>query len=171
MTEIREDMLKVKRMMSEVEIILGKREGESKLVNKLIDAQNLLTYCMSRLENVIIPPCEVGDTVYYAGIDTPIKFTVIGFSKGRMYDCSVADYEEFVDDNDLNVDEWYVHLDSFCGLKQTSPLSSFGKRLFLGDDAEKEAKKALAKRNCDIAQNIESCEDCGFCERDGASDG
>lgn len=118
----------------------------------------------------IRPPCKVGDTVYYAGVDTPIKFTVIGFSKGRMYDCSVADYEEFVEDNELNVDEWYVHLDSFCGLKQMSPLSSFGKRLFVGDDAEKEAEKALAKRNCDIAQNIESCEDCGFCERNGASD-
>lgn len=99
------------------------------------------------LENsVIVPPCKVGDTVYYAGIDTPIKFTVIGFSKGRMYDCSVADYEEIVEDNELNVDEWYVHLDSFCGLKQMSPLSSFGKRLFVGDDAEKEAEKALAER-------------------------
>lgn len=95
---------------------------------------------------VIVPPCKVGDTVYYAGIDTPIKFTVIGFSKGRMYDCSVADYEEIVEDNELNVDEWYVHLDSFCGLKQMSPLSSFGKRLFVGDDAEKEAEKALKER-------------------------
>lgn len=64
MNEIREDMLKVKRMMSEVEIILGKREGETELVNQLIDAQNLLTYCMSRLENAVVPPCKVGDTVY-----------------------------------------------------------------------------------------------------------
>ncbi len=64
MTEIREDMLKVKRMVSEVEITIGKREGETELVNKLIDAQNLLTYCMSRLENAIVPPCKVGDTVY-----------------------------------------------------------------------------------------------------------
>lgn len=91
-------------------------------------------------------PCKVGDTVYYAGIDTPVEFTVIGFSKGRMYGCSVADYEEFVEDNELNVDEWYVHLDSFCGLRQMSPLSSFGKRLFVGADAEKEAEKALAER-------------------------
>lgn len=95
---------------------------------------------------VIVPPCKVGDTVYYAGIDTPVEFTVIGFSKGRMYGCSVADYEEFVEDNELNVDEWYVHLDSFCGLRQMSPLSSFGKRLFVGVDAEKEAEKALAER-------------------------
>lgn len=65
MTEIREDMLKVKRMVSEVEMILGKREGENELVNKLIDAENLLTYCMSRLENAIVPPCKVGDTVWY----------------------------------------------------------------------------------------------------------
>lgn len=62
--EIRTDMLKVKRMISEVEMIIGKREGETKLVNKLIDAENLLTYCMSRLENAVVPPCKVGDTVY-----------------------------------------------------------------------------------------------------------
>ena len=65
MNKIREDMLKVKRMVSEVEMILGKREGETELVNKLIDAENLLTYCMSRLENAIVPPCKVGDTVWY----------------------------------------------------------------------------------------------------------
>lgn len=62
--EIREDMLKVKRMVSEVEMIIGKREGETELVNKLIDAENLLTYCMSRMENAIVPPYKVGDTVY-----------------------------------------------------------------------------------------------------------
>ena len=61
---IRTDMLKVKRMVTDVEMVIGKREGESKLVNKLIDAENLLTYCMSRLENAIVPPCKVGDTVY-----------------------------------------------------------------------------------------------------------
>ena len=146
MTEIREDLLKVKRMISEVEIIIGKRESDTELVNKLIDVENLLTYCMSRLENAIVLPCKVGDTVYYAGIDTPVEFTVIGFSKGRMYGCSVADYEEFVEDNELNVDEWYVHLDSFCGLRQMSPLSSFEKSLFVGADAEKEAEKVLAER-------------------------
>lgn len=67
MNEIREDMLKVKRMIADVEIILGKREGETELVNKLIDAENLLTYCMSRLENAIVPPCKVGDKVYVDG--------------------------------------------------------------------------------------------------------
>lgn len=64
MNEIRADMLKAKRMVSDVEMIIGKREGETELVNKLIDAQNLLTFCMSRLENAIILPCKVGDTVY-----------------------------------------------------------------------------------------------------------
>ena len=52
MTEIREDMLRVKRMMTDVELVLGKREGENELVNKLIQAENLLTYCMSRLDQV-----------------------------------------------------------------------------------------------------------------------
>ncbi len=62
--EIRADMLKVKRMISDVEIVIGKRDGETELVNKLIDAENLLTYCMSRLENAVVPPCKVGDTVW-----------------------------------------------------------------------------------------------------------
>ena len=80
MTEIREDMLKVKRMVSEVEMILGKREGETELVNKLIDAENLLTYCMSRLENAVVPPCKVGDTVWAIAITGKIyKYTVNGF--------------------------------------------------------------------------------------------
>ena len=52
MTEIREDMLRVKRMMTDVELVLGKREGEDELVNKLIRAENLLTYCMSRLQSI-----------------------------------------------------------------------------------------------------------------------
>lgn len=56
MNEIRADMLKVKRMISDVEIVIGKRDGETELVNKLIDAENLLTYCMSRLENAVVPP-------------------------------------------------------------------------------------------------------------------
>lgn len=47
-------------------------------------------------------------------------------------------------------------------------LEDIGKDIFF---TREEAKKALAKRNCDIAQNIESCEDCGFCERNGATDG
>lgn len=64
MTEIKEDMLRVKRMMTDVELVLGKREGEDKLVNKLIRAENLLTYCMSRLDHAIVLPCNIGDTVY-----------------------------------------------------------------------------------------------------------
>ena len=85
MTEIREDMLKVKRMISEVEIILGKRESETELVNKLIDAQNLLTYCMSRLENAIVLPVKPGDTVYayceYFGV---LQYLVGNFYIGYM---------------------------------------------------------------------------------------
>lgn len=67
--EIRADILKAKKMVSEVEMIIGKREGETELVNKLIDAENLLTYCMSRLENAIVPPCKVGETLYLVQID------------------------------------------------------------------------------------------------------
>lgn len=62
--EIREDMRKVKRMVAEVEIIIGKREGEIGYANQLIDAENLLTYCMSRLENAIVLPCKVGTPVF-----------------------------------------------------------------------------------------------------------
>ena len=52
-------------MVSEVELYIGKREGETEFVNKLINAENLLTYCLSRLENAVLLPCKVGDTVYY----------------------------------------------------------------------------------------------------------
>ncbi len=123
---------------------LDKTFNEQFYKRRLINAEFTADYILS--DGWIRLPCKVGDTVYYAGLDTPVKLTVIGFSKGRMFDCSVADYEEFVEDNELNVDEWYVHLDSFCGLRQMSPLSSFGKRLFVGADAEKEAEKALAER-------------------------
>lgn len=122
----------------EYPVVGGRLQGKTYRTAEMI-ADHILSDGWIRL------PCKVGDTVYYAGVDTPIKFTVIGFSKGRMFDCSVADYEELVEDNELNVDEWYVHLDSFHGLKQMSPLSSFGKRLFVGADAEKEAEKARAE--------------------------
>ena len=32
-------------------------------------------------------------------------------------------------------------------------------------------KQRITAEKCDINNHIESCEDCGFCERDGASDG
>ena len=50
MDDIREDMRKVKRMITDVELVLGKQKDKMQLVNKLISAENLLTYCMSRLE-------------------------------------------------------------------------------------------------------------------------
>lgn len=83
--EIREDMLKLKRMISDVEITIGKREGETELVNKLIDAENLLTYCMSRLENAIVPPCKVGDTVYY--LNTMYHMAL---KKNKVYEAKVV---------------------------------------------------------------------------------
>lgn len=114
--EIREDMLKVKRMVSEVEIILGKREGETELVNKLIDAENLLTYCMSRLENAIVPPVKPGDTVYayceYFGI---LQYLVGNFHIGYMgkeenylhweATAHAAETDELLDDMDFDLED------------------------------------------------------------------
>ncbi len=83
--EIREDMLKVKKMISDVEIIIGKKYGETELVNKLIDAENLLAYCMSRLENAIVPPCKVEQSDGLYG-----KYTVVKNSTGELVtDCFV----------------------------------------------------------------------------------
>ena len=74
--EINKDILKAKKMVSEVELYIGKREGETEFVNKLINAENLLTYCLSRLENAILPPCKVGDTVYVLSKD---KKEILGY--------------------------------------------------------------------------------------------
>lgn len=129
--EIREDMLKVKRMVSDVEMIIGKREGETELVNKLINAQNLLTYCMSRLENAIVPPCKPGDTVYFdntgyhdsAEIDgIHIDENGIAFS-WVQYDVGV-DITELWDEGEFDIEE-------------------IGKTVFLTPE---EAEKALAER-------------------------
>lgn len=89
LNEIRADMLKVKRMVSDVEMIIGKREGETELVNKLIDAENLLTYCMSRLENALLPPCKVGDELYAVGSITQqittLKVAAVQTAKNDMF--------------------------------------------------------------------------------------
>ena len=131
MNEIREDMLKVKRMVSEVEMILGKREGETELVNKLIDAENLLTYCMSRLENAIVLPVKPGDTVYFdntghhdsAEIDgIHIDENDIAFS-WVQYDVGV-DITELWDEGEFDIEE-------------------IGKTVFLTPE---EAEKALKER-------------------------
>ena len=88
-------------------------------------------------------PCNVGDTVYYAGIDTPVRFFVIGFSQGRMYLENLEDYSELLDEGDIVEGEWYVHLDTMYGLSQMSPISEFGRTIFIGENAEKEAEQAL----------------------------
>lgn len=135
MTEIREDMLRVKRMISEVEIIIGKREGETELVNKLIDAENLLTYCMSRLEKAIVLPVKPGDTVYayceYFGV---LPYLVGNFHIGYM-----------------GKEEDYLHWEAAAYAAETDELlddidfdlEDIGKDIFL---AREEAEKALAER-------------------------
>lgn len=136
MNEIREDMLKVKRMVSDVEMIIGKREGETELVNKLIDAENLLTYCMSRLENAIVPPCKVGDTVYMPwewnetrGIAS-LEVTHIIIDGLHAY---IRTYFE-TDDQ-----EYY---DAYS--QGRFSFADFGKTIFL---TREEAEKALAERS------------------------
>lgn len=135
MTEIREDMLRVKRMVSEVEIIIGKREGETELVNKLIDAENLLTYCMSRLENAIVLTVKPGDTVYayceYFGV---LPYLVGNFHIGYM-----------------GKEEDYLHWEAAAYAAETDELlddidfdlEDIGKDIFL---TREEAETALAER-------------------------
>ena len=121
MNKIREDMLKVKRMISEVEIILGKREGETELVNKLIDAQNLLTYCMSRLENAIVPPCK----------PMPVMSDVNPFN------------------SDVYCPFCGANLSGFYGDEPTSTIQCYGCGEFLDNTksiTREEAEKALAER-------------------------
>lgn len=133
MSEIREDMLNVKRMMIEVELILGKREGENKLVNKLIGAQNLLTYCMSRLENAITPPCKIGDTVWAISLTN------------RLYEYIINGIHQF-EDGHFMIGAYRIREDG----KKVNPTwqdSEIGENLFIGDNAKEEAEKAFAKRS------------------------
>lgn len=134
MTEIREDMLKVKRMVSEVEIILGKREGETELVNKLIDAENLLTYCMSRLENAIVPPCKVGEELYCV-YSPPHPANPADKGKWYMDKFEVARFHYGV--KGLSI-EMYGY--------GTVNANEIGKTVFIGENAKEEAEKALKER-------------------------
>ncbi|MBQ2973350.1 MAG: hypothetical protein IJE19_03260 [Clostridia bacterium] len=129
MNEIKADMLKVKRMISDAEIVIGKREGESELVNKLIDAENLLTYCMSRLENAIVPPCKVGDKVQ------SISRT------GRLYEYTVNGIHQF-EDKHFMFGGYRIRKDGkkFSTVWQDNQI---GKIIFVGDNAKEEAEKAL----------------------------
>ena len=127
--EIRADMLKVKKMVSEVEMIIGKREGESELVNKLIDAENLLTYCMSRLENTIVPPCNIGDTVW------AISLT------GKLYEYTVNGIHQF-EDKHFMFGAYRIREDG----KKVNPTwqdSEIGKIVFIGNNAKSEAEQKL----------------------------
>lgn len=129
MNEIRADMLKVKRMISDVEIVIGKRDGETELVNKLIDAENLLTYCMSRLENAVVPPCKVGD-----------KVQAISLS-GRLYEYTVDNIHQFADKHFM-FGGYRIRED---GRKVNPAWQDYeiGKIVFVGDNAKEEAEKAL----------------------------
>ena len=132
MNEIREDMLRVKRMVSDVEMIIGKREGETELVNKLINAQNLLTYCMSRLENAVVPPCKVGDTVWAIALT------------GKIYKYTVNGVHQF-EDKHFMFGAYRIREDG----KKVNPTwqdSEIGKNVFIGDNAKYEAEQALAER-------------------------
>lgn len=132
MNEIREDMLRVKRMVSDVEMIIGKREGETELVNKLINAQNLLTYCMSRLENAVVPPCKVGDTVWAIALT------------GKLYEYTVNGIHQF-EDKHFMFGAYRIREDG----KKINPTwqdSEIGKIVFIGDNAKYEAEQALAER-------------------------
>lgn len=153
MTEIREDMLKVKRMIADVEIILGKRQGETELVNQLIDAQNLLTYCMSRLENAIVPPCNVGDTVYAIGDKDgyqikECKAEDFSFESAEHFQVGVY----FECDSDCDGCYFYSCSQSYCGEWSCDgeygngciSVDDFGKNVFL---TREEAEKALAERS------------------------
>ncbi|MBR3819632.1 MAG: hypothetical protein IKJ41_10890 [Clostridia bacterium] len=127
--EIRADMLKVKRMISDVEIVIGKRDGETELVNKLIDAENLLTYCMSRLENAVVPPCKVGDTVQAIS------------RSGRLYEYTVNGIHQF-EDKHFMFGGYRICKDG----KKVNPTwqdYEIGKIVFVGDNAKEAAEKAL----------------------------
>lgn len=144
--EIREDMLKVKRLVSEVEMIFGKQEGETELVNKLIDAENLLTYCMSRLENAIVPPCKMCDAVYEVitcknkannRIDGHIRSCIVtSIHLSNRYTIKDAPYIT------LGASGSYLH----GGYIKRVPLEVFGTTVFL---SREEAERALEEMTSD----------------------
>ena len=136
--EIREDTLKVKRMIADVEIILGKREGETELVNKLIDAENLLTYCMSRLENAIVPPCKVGDTVYFIENEQVRCGEVVEIRRYKD--------PEVISENSPIQEIYYVNSAVICfpmGCSELTPYTrdDFGKIVFHTKEAAEKALK------------------------------
>lgn len=132
MNEIRADIVKAKKMVSEVEMIIGKREGEGELVNKLIDAENLLTYCMSRLENAIVPPCKVGDTVY-------------DISSGEVLICTIEKIEISLTERMLLFIDISIKYPTYS-TTETIETDYFGKTVFL---TKEEAEQKLKEMRCE----------------------
>lgn len=80
-------------------------------------------------------PVEIGTVVYEA--DFPqYPQRVIGYRIGRMMG---EDEEEF--EEERRTDELYVEYEG-CGLSSSSPVSKFGKRIFL---TRKEAEQASSE--------------------------
>ena len=96
---------------------------------------------MSRLENAIVPPCKVGDTVYY--LSGKYK------KQGRK-----NVYVEFVDkaevDNIVIGQKGVPQIDVCNSENEWTMFDSeddLGKIVFIGDNAKEEAEKALAERS------------------------
>lgn len=97
----------------------------------------------------IVPPCKVGDTVWYIEGGyyrktnlkaKPITVTEISQKevKGKLQWAIIANGTRY-------------------------KFTSIGKTVFLTrEEAEKELAE-IQRNKCDIAKHIESCEDCGFC--------
>jgi len=84
------------------------------------------------MEKTLELPVEIGSVVY--DVDFP-KYPqrVIGYRIGRMMGEDEDDFEE-----DRKADELYMEYEG-CGLSGSSPVSSFGKYIFL---TRKEAEQA-----------------------------
>lgn len=137
LAEINKDILEAKKMVTEVELYIGKREDQTVLVNKLINAENFLTYCLSRLENAVILPCKVGDTVYKCvfqknGKGSFVEYKVVGFHLG-----------EFPNSRGQKRNEYLVIYHEVTDCISHLNLKKLGKTVFL---TREEAEQALKER-------------------------
>ena len=91
---------------------------------------------------IIVPPCKVGQTVWF-------------IRNGKIVETEV---EKII----LKSKGLYLKLG--CNAMYETSCNSISKTVFL---TREEAEKALAERqnNCMIAQYVEDCEDCGFCQK------
>ena len=78
---------------------------------------------------VIVPPCRVGDTVYFVELDEDCKYYV---DKGRVYAIS------------QNENTLWLSVRYLSGLRYDHTSDDFGKTVFL---TREEAEKALKKRS------------------------